>query len=139
MSDKIKEILERLQTESLLNKTIITHDDESITVTNDGGGSITIVVDDDGNITVTPDGQPEVEEDETLSDKLTGRIYNWKFASALSYIDGAKTDKGKAIIRYLAKEYENIGWVDGKLADRISDKVMELFALEPHLVNEDFG
>lgn len=73
---------------------------------------------------------------DTLAKKLTGRIYNWMFESALLYIDGAKTDEGKAIIRQLAEEYGDIGWVLGCDADR---EVIKLFELEPHLVDENFG
>ena len=76
---------------------------------------------------------------ETLTRKLTGRIYNWKFGQALLYIDGAKTDEGKEIIKFLAKEYGDIGWVGGDLCDRIVDKVRDIFELEPHLVDENFG
>ena len=76
---------------------------------------------------------------DTLAKRLTGRIYNWKFEQALLYIDGAKTDEGKAIIRQLAEEYENIGWIGGKLADTIAIKVRKLFELEPHLVDENGG
>jgi hypothetical protein len=61
-----------------------------------------------------------------LNEKLYGRLYNWKFDSALRYLKGEPKEVQKAV-RELAEEYGNIGWVyEGKISDIIAEKVNAL-------------
>jgi len=48
-----------------------------------------------------------------IREKLLKRLHNWKFNSALEYLE-VLPEPEKSIVRKLAEEYGNIGWVTGK-------------------------
>jgi hypothetical protein len=67
------------------------------------------------------------------SDKLIGRIYNWKFKSALKYMKGQRIDI-QDLIRTLATLFGNEGWMDGLVADLV--KTAEQYLLGDDLEEE---
>jgi len=50
-----------------------------------------------------------------LNEKLKSRVENWKFESALKYIDDKVTDGEKEIIKALARLFGNSGWFYGDM------------------------
>ncbi len=73
-------------------------------------------------------------------DNLLGRLYNWKFTSALRYLEaieragpGTLRPEIAAIIRHLAEEYGNIGWTDGQASD-IMFSMNRIIALDPRFL-----
>lgn len=44
-----------------------------------------------------------------LNDDLSGRLYNYKFNSALKYLDG-EPEEVKLIVNTLARMFGNVGW-----------------------------
>lgn len=68
------------------------------------------------------------------SERLIGRIYNWKFESALRYMKGQPKEI-QDLLKSLAKLLGNEGWMDGLLADLV--KAAELYLLGDELGEED--
>ena len=56
---------------------------------------------------------------------LHGRLSNWKFDQALSYLAGEPKKVQKAV-RKLAEQYGNVGWFDGSEADKIVEQLEKL-------------
>lgn len=65
-----------------------------------------------------------------LNEKLHGRVFNWKFESALQYIEGAKSFETKPIVEALAKCFGDLGWEDGLMATIIGAAVENIYRLE---------
>ena len=64
-------------------------------------------------------------------ENLLGRLHNWKFESALEYLDGSPESDQK-IVMELAKEYGNIGWIPGDAAikDVIGAELQKIYGYE---------
>ena len=61
-----------------------------------------------------------------LNENLYGRLYNWKFESALKYLKG-ESKEVKKTVRELARKYGNIGWIyESELAEEIARRVFDL-------------
>jgi len=50
-----------------------------------------------------------------MREKLLGRLHNWKFESALEYLEGS-SESDKVIVGKLAEKYGNVGWIPGDAA-----------------------
>jgi len=86
-----------------------------------GEKKITLCAGPRGNFTAA---ELAAKDKETL-DKLYGRLINWKFESAKRYLDELLPHEPKLVpivkeLYRLSEEYANIGWVEGKLGERIS-------------------
>lgn len=73
-----------------------------------------------------------------FGEKLEGRIYHWKFDTALVHAEHDHTDpdcasserpnaREMSILRELSAEYANLGWADGRVADRVKASLAELY------------
>ena len=49
------------------------------------------------------------------NEELKERLFNWKFESALKYLDG-ETEEVFNIVKALADMFGNVGWFEGSLA-----------------------
>lgn len=61
-----------------------------------------------------------------LNGDLTGRLTNWKFESALRYLDDDVTKDEREVVTSLACVFGNIGYVDGEMGTIISAAVASL-------------
>lgn len=50
-----------------------------------------------------------------MNKDLENRLYNWKFNSAIRYLDDSVSEKDKEIIVALREMFGNSGWFDGTL------------------------
>lgn len=61
------------------------------------------------------------------AENLKGRLFNWKFKSALQYLEG-QPDEVRELVEALANTVGNSGWEDGYLGTIIGaavDKLIE--------------
>ena len=70
------------------------------------------------------------ENNDTRS-KLLNRLHNWKFKSALKYLEGSPEKDQKTVIE-LAENYGNIGWIlgDAKIKDTIDAELQKIDGYE---------
>lgn len=66
-----------------------------------------------------------------IDDELFNRLYNFKFDSAWYLIENKKVPipKNKELvdyIKFLAEEYDDVGWICGNAGDRIHEQLLEL-------------
>jgi hypothetical protein len=61
---------------------------------------------------------------------LRGRVFNWKFTSALEHIDEARSEDTKKIIEALSVVFGNEGWEEGLMAVIVSAAVTHIYDLE---------
>ena len=88
-------------------------------------------------ISVTfPEHKGQLAKDSNIDD-LSSRLYNWKFRSALLYLDQGINPRVRKLVTDLAYEYGNIGWVEGKIAERICDVLDEIVEIQPEIDLED--
>jgi len=52
--------------------------------------------------------------DGATKELLKGKLTNWKFRSALSYLDG-QTEEVKDVVNALCRSYGNCGWFEGDM------------------------
>jgi uncharacterized protein (DUF1810 family) len=62
---------------------------------------------------------------------LFGRLLNWKFKSALNYLDGA-TDEEKSLVEALARMFGNCGWFDGDMAEIVCHALLHIGISDPN-------
>lgn len=68
-----------------------------------------------------------VRSDTKHADRLISCLYNWKFRSALQYLEG-QPDRVRELVEALANTVGNSGWEDGYLGTIIGaavDKLIE--------------
>ena len=63
------------------------------------------------------------------NENLRGRLYNFKFDSALQYLDG-ETDEDKEVIEALARMFGNCAWMGGDIELVVSGCVFSLISGE---------
>lgn len=51
---------------------------------------------------------------------LRSSLYNWKFNTASRYLDGSERPEVKRMVRVLAKEFGNVGWIEGNMGKVIN-------------------
>ena len=62
---------------------------------------------------------------------LLRRLHNWKFRSALQYLEGSSDDDQKIVIE-LANAYGNIGWIygDAEIKNTIDKQLQKIDVYE---------
>lgn len=62
----------------------------------------------------------QMEDINFKSEKLRGRLINWKFKSAMIYADVFSDDpEAMEVLETLSRMFENSGWQDGDMATLI--------------------
>jgi len=68
------------------------------------------------------------EPKETPTEKVLGRMYNWKQESALRYAKEIKDFPEEALnkLKHLSEKFGNCGWQDGSIYDELRDTNFEV-------------
>lgn len=62
-----------------------------------------------------------------LDEDCINRLYNWKFDSALDYLDASQATHAEAVgIKALAEVFGNLGWQGGAMSEIIRLAVHDL-------------
>jgi len=64
-----------------------------------------------------------------MNENLKGRLFNWKFRQACNYLKGESEEVQKSV-KSLAYLFEDCGWFDGAVADKIEGYVNTLISKE---------
>jgi len=67
-----------------------------------------------------------------MNEELSGRLHNWKFESALNYLNN-EPENIREIVKELAENYGNIGWItsNSKIKNVIEGKLSVIEDYEP--------
>lgn len=71
-----------------------------------------------------------------MNKELASRLINYKFKSALQYLEGEK-EETKDLVNFLAKLYGNVGWILGDMAILIDNALENIQATEEFIDSEE--
>jgi hypothetical protein len=79
------------------------------------------------------------EVEETPIEKVLGRMYNWKQASAYNYAKEIKDFPEEALkkLEHLSEKFGNCGWQDGSIYDELRDTNFEVAKMLGYEYNEE--
>lgn len=71
-----------------------------------------------------------------MNKELASRLINYKFKSALQYLEGEK-EETKDLVNFLAKLYGNVGWILGDMAILIDNALENIQATDEFIDSEE--